>query len=241
MDSSGEERLHLELELLTSMYPDTLQFNEKSRELTFSSTQEATDKMVLRLDPTYPLEGRPQILSARSRDGRDIREAIKSTISRLCREMTTQEDTNPGEILDAVLAEFVEIIQANETDGNTYKGETAIEAVEASKTVVIWLHHLLATSKRKLALHPSSNATQIQGLTKPGYPGVLVFSGTKSAVDEHVNELKTQNWQAFAIRYEEAERWHFNEGIQEVETMAGAVQLIEEGRREVFLKVIGVK
>ncbi|EXJ90514.1 hypothetical protein A1O1_03617 [Capronia coronata CBS 617.96] len=93
------------------------------------------------------------------------------------------------------------------------------------KTVIIWLHHLLALSKRKLAVTPttttttisttgttmssssssspsSSNSISISGLTKPGYPGIMVFSGPKDLVDAHVRELRGLNWQAFQVRYD---------------------------------------
>ncbi|KAH7039841.1 uncharacterized protein B0I36DRAFT_357227 [Microdochium trichocladiopsis] len=100
------------------------------------------------------------------------------------------------------------------------------------KTVVIWLHHLLNTNKRKLALHPtlslsraqpshsklsinhnttttmpptsssSSSSSTITGLTKPGYPGILVYSGPSELVAAHVAELRAQRWQAFQVRYD---------------------------------------
>lgn len=92
-------------------------------------------------------------------------------------------------------------------------------ASQQGKTVVVWLHHLLATSKRKLALHPAvttsgpspSSATNpdtpsssISGITKPGYPGILVFAGPSELVDAHVRSLKALNWQAFQVRYDSA-------------------------------------
>ncbi|KAG9776345.1 hypothetical protein KCU88_g4896, partial [Aureobasidium melanogenum] len=86
-----------------------------------------------------------------------------------------------------------------------------------TKTVIIWLHHLLALSKRKLAVTPSttahthtttgtlsssSSASGISGLTKPGYPGIMIFSGPRDLVDAHVAQLKGLNWQAFQVRYD---------------------------------------
>ncbi|EHY52963.1 hypothetical protein HRR83_006204 [Exophiala dermatitidis] len=82
-----------------------------------------------------------------------------------------------------------------------------------TKTVIIWLHHLLALSKRKLAVNPtvqtgppslslSSSASGISGLTKPGYPGIMIFSGPRDLVDAHVAQLKRLNWQAFQVRYD---------------------------------------
>ncbi|KAL2396967.1 hypothetical protein ABEF93_005331 [Exophiala dermatitidis] len=85
-----------------------------------------------------------------------------------------------------------------------------------TKTVIIWLHHLLALSKRKLAVNPtvqtgppssssSSSASGISGLTKPGYPGIMIFSGPRDLVDAHVAQLKGLNWQAFQVRYDSGE------------------------------------
>lgn len=99
-----------------------------------------------------------------------------------------------------------------DTSGN---GTPELKLSPPSKTVIIWLHHLLATSKRKLALSPSvvnsnsnSNTTTtatISGMTKPGYPGVFIFSGPRDLVDSHVKELKSLNWQAFSKRYDSDE------------------------------------
>ncbi|KAL2429953.1 hypothetical protein ABEF95_013460 [Exophiala dermatitidis] len=89
-----------------------------------------------------------------------------------------------------------------------------------TKTVIIWLHHLLALSKRKLAVTPSttahthtttgtlsssSSSSGISGLTKPGYPGIMIFSGPRDLVDAHVAQLKGLNWQAFQVRYDSDE------------------------------------
>lgn len=239
MDESAEERLDLELGLLKSMYPDALKFDEKAHELSFSSSTESTDKLVLRLGSTYPAHGTPEVISARDKNGRDLREEIKMLTQDVCRSSGDME--SPGEVLDAVLAAYLERLDVSAAAEVSREGVAVQEAVETPKTIIIWLHHLLATGKRKLAIHPSVASDKIRGLTKPGYPGVLVFSGSKSAVDAHVHELKSQNWQAFAVRYEEDEEWEFAEGIREVETMGEAAQAVEESKREIFLKVIGVK
>jgi hypothetical protein len=224
------------------MYPDTLFFDAKAREMSFSVDQQSNDKLVLRLGPSYPTRGAPEIISARNATGTDLRQQMKKLVHEAC--ASTGDPDNPGEVLDAVILEYMGIAGPGETDdheGVVSPAKPASEQQDTPKTVIIWLHHLLATGKRKLAIHPSLSAGKIRGLTKPGYPGVLVFSGGKSAVDDHVLELKNQNWQAFAVRYEEDEVWNFPEGIREVETMAEAVQCVEESRRELFLKVIGVK
>ena len=122
--------------------------------------------------------------------------------------------------------------------------------------MVIWLHHLLNTNKRKLALGPSREAASVSGLTRPGYPGVMVFSGPRDAVDSHVAELPAQRWQAFQVRYDSSEEdgngddasWGFEHGAgggggtREVESlgeMAMGISRVEH--REMFLRVMGLK
>jgi hypothetical protein len=76
---------------------------------------------------------------------------------------------------------------------------------DAKQTTIVWLHHLLNTNKRKLALSPTDHA--VSGISKPGYSGVLIFSGPASGVKGHVNVLKQQNWTAFQIMYEDESEW----------------------------------
>jgi hypothetical protein len=118
-----------------------------------------------------------------------------------------------------------------------------------SKTVIVWLHHLLNTNKRKLALSPPPSATPVSGCTKPGYPGILIYSGPASAVLEHINTLKAQNWQAFQVRYEEEELWTFSHGhgVKEMESMSDIVKSVGiedhvgKKQKEEFLKAVGIK
>lgn len=91
--------------------------------------------------------------------------------------------------------------------------------------------------------------------SRPGYPGVMIFSGPTSAVIGHVTNLKAENWQAFQVRYEEEELWEFahGTGIKEMETMAEVVKSIEltdakagavekgAKQKSEFLKAVGIK
>lgn len=82
----------------------------------------------------------------------------------------------------------------------------------------------------------------------------MIFSGPLSAVTEHVNTLKAENWQAFQVRYEEDELWEFahGKGVKEMETMAEVVKGVElsntktgeergKKQKEDFLKAVGIK
>ncbi|PRP79763.1 RWD domain containing 2B, partial [Planoprotostelium fungivorum] len=68
--------------------------------------------------------------------------------------------------------------------------------------VVIWSHHLLATSKRKDILEWSEEL-DLCTISKPGYPGVIVVEGLEDMVKEFVSRIKSLNWQALSVRHEE--------------------------------------
>ncbi|GAA5899178.1 hypothetical protein JCM5296_000358 [Sporobolomyces johnsonii] len=70
------------------------------------------------------------------------------------------------------------------------------------KTTLIWSHHLLATSKRKDIVAWSTELT-LFGISKPGYPGVIVVEGAKEQVDEFVWRIKQLQWKALQIRCEQ--------------------------------------
>jgi hypothetical protein len=240
MSKPDDSRLVTELELFEAMYPGQVTFDQKGRDLKFL---EESALLHLRIPESYPEEGLPGVLSASDASKTDLRNCMKDAIGRL--------GLAPGEeALDAIIACFQSMIaetdhskdspQADPNRSNKYTPDSP----EPSKTVIIWLHHLLALGKRKLAVSPSR---PLSGITKPGYPGIMVFSGAASAVDDHVHTLKAQNWQAFQVRYEEAVAWEFaRPGVEEVETMAEVAKHIEVGlhgaeRKEEFLRAAGIK
>lgn len=70
------------------------------------------------------------------------------------------------------------------------------------KCTLIWSHHLLATSKRKDIVSWSSELN-LYGISKPGYPGVIVIEGSEENVDEFVWRIKQLQWKALQIRCEQ--------------------------------------
>ena len=254
-ENAAADRLEAELALLEAMYPEALSFSPKAREVKYVHAN-PSGLLVLRLPDLYPeAGGLPETITATGPQREDLRSAAKEAIAGLC--LTTGE-----EVLDAIILNFQELLGAL---ASTYPGtEGQVDGTGAgageenrSRTVVIWLHHLLNTNKRKLALNPSISGPQpISGLTKPGYPGILVFSGPKTSVDAHVAELRAQRWQAFQVRYDSEDRtsggdapkesdcWSFEHGtgIREVESMSELVQGLSDPRqREVFLDAVGVR
>ncbi|KAI1288532.1 hypothetical protein F5Y03DRAFT_88484 [Xylaria venustula] len=251
MATEAAERFDAELDLLLAMYPESLSFSPKARELKYvhlddESSAKSPAVLTLRLADTYPLAGFPEVISATGHDKEDLRSATKAVFSSI-------ESPAGEEVLDALLLVFRDLISSRESshqNATVQRSEFSGTDTPANRTVIIWLHHLLNTNKRKLALNPSLGGMNISGVTKPGHPGVLVFSGEKSAVDSHVLELRNQKWQAFQIRYDTdnegvpSEIWQFTHGtgICEVGSMSDVAQsIVDPQLKEVFLGSIGVK
>ncbi|KAI0406444.1 hypothetical protein F4802DRAFT_557594 [Xylaria palmicola] len=252
--AEAAERLEAELDLLLAMYPESLSFSPKARELKYSQGDDEPGArrpavLLLRLPDNYPLEGFPEVISATGHDREDLRSAAKAAFG-------SAGATAGEEVLDTLLLAFNDLVSSREGPHQSRavqtprQPESAGANALANRTVIIWLHHLLNTNKRKLALNPSTDGSNIVGLTKPGYPGVLLFSGERGAVASHVSELRNQRWQAFQIRYDtddsgaQSDIWLFahGAGIREVESMSDATRAIEDPQqREVFLASIGVK
>jgi hypothetical protein len=237
MSDPYTSRLTIELELVAAMYPEQVHYEARSRDFKYT---EQSALLHLRLPETYPECGLPDVIEAHDAFKNDIRDRVKAAIHALGL-------TEGEEALDAIMAAFQSIIEESHTiESHLHTDTSSSNAVShkaksmPNKTVIIWLHHLLALSKRKLALSPSPS---VSGITKPGYPGVMIFSGPATAVTEHVNILKAENWQAFQVRYEGEERWEFVHGetVKELETMSEVVAAIGARRKEEFLEAVGIK
>lgn len=237
-----KERLHIEIELLESMYPNNISFRPQDNDVTFTSPGPTTTNATLRINlaSTYPTSSLPTIISATDHERRDI----KGTIVEKTKDLEVGE-----EIIDAYIEAFncaltdisdqTSLHQSGEQVFST-TSTSAVAPVAEYKTVIVWLHHLLNTSKRQQVLAPDYS---ISGVSKPGYPGILVFSGAASEVDEHVKELKGLNWQAFQVRHEVDQLWQFVHGVGviEVEGMGDVVKEIGDERKELFMDVMRMR
>ena len=105
--------------------------------------------------------------------------------------------------------------------------------------ILIWFHHLLSTAKRKAILAFQS----VRGISKPGYPGILVLQGSRNVLDVTVADLKVMRWQAMQVRGEiEGHEKYLDEGIREVETVAEVVEEMESlGLRDWCLSALRMK
>ncbi|KAF2793254.1 hypothetical protein K505DRAFT_362140 [Melanomma pulvis-pyrius CBS 109.77] len=248
MSQPDGSRLAMELELLEAMYPGQISYDPKSRDFKFA---DQSALLHLRLPELYPEMGLPDVISACGGSRTDLRDRTKAAMQAL-------RLADGEEALDAVIACYQGIVdEANSTtdshspkgtakDRNSAVARSEVEREsERGKTVVIWLHHLLALSKRKLAL---AAAPSVSGITKPGYPGIMVFAGNAGAVLDHVRRLKAENWQAFQMRYEADECWEFvhGGGVSEVESMSEVVAALDFGEhgarhKTEFLQAVGIK
>jgi len=227
-----DERLENEIALLQAMYPDHVSYSTKNRELTYKESTEAS--FTLRLPAEYLTSSLPTVLSSTIAK-RDTRQLLKSRVEEL---------SSGEEVLDSIIATFEELVADHGLEAaSTPERSSSSEATttkEKKATIVVWLHHLLNTNKRKQALSP---AASVSGITKPGYPGVLIYSGPGDAVHEHVNELKGLNWAAFQVRLESDDEWLFahGKGVKEVEGLGDVVKEVGEGRKGDFMEAMRMK
>jgi hypothetical protein len=230
-----EDALNDEIALLQCMYPDEVTFDQKTSQFIFKRTNASLE---LRISNDYPSKSLPDLIAATGPRKRDLRAEVRQLIH-------VQQVGEP--CLDAIITDFIDTFSSLTTKDDGKQPGPALHAEEqGNKTVIIWLHHLLATSKRKQALSPEgSDASLVRGVTKPGYPGVMIFSGPAAAVEGHVQALKRLRWQAFHVRHETIDAWSFvhGEGIIEVETMAEVVAELEGNgeQKNLFMEVMKIR
>ena len=69
------------------------------------------------------------------------------------------------------------------------------------KRALLWMHHLKSPKKRKLIVEWAAELG-LGGVSKPGFPGILVVEGSAADVDEYIRRLKRLRWQAIAVKGE---------------------------------------
>lgn len=141
------------------------------------------------------------------------------------------------EVLDVLINAFVEHLpeltaEGSESEAESLSSTTASKPASGKtkgkgkgrgppriKRVVIWSHHLLATSKRRDILAWSKELA-LAGYSRPGYPGAVFAEGEEDQIDEFVRRLKQLRWQALQVRAEDVGEQRLcgpGEGVQEVE------------------------
>ena len=75
----------------------------------------------------------------------------------------------------------------------------------------IYSHHIIASSKRS-AVCQTANELGLSGLSKIGWPGVIVFEGDEEACKEAVRFLSSLRWKQFVVRGEEVLKIKYEDG-----------------------------
>lgn len=108
------------------------------------------------------------------------------------------------------------------------------------KRILIWTHHLLALSKRKDIIQWSSEL-HLNGISKPGYPGIIIVEGDGLEVDEFITRIKGLNWQAITVRHEETDTLRRLDGFHEVSDMSDVSKRMEgAGLRDMFMTAMKI-
>ncbi|ORX93388.1 DUF1115-domain-containing protein [Basidiobolus meristosporus CBS 931.73] len=121
---------------------------------------------------------------------------------------------------------------------------------------LLWMHHIKNPNKRKDIVNWGEEL-QLNGFSKPGYPGIVVVEGLYENVEEYISRLKALRWQAIAVRYRESEfvddvnkldcyrRIRHAEGkvgVLEVENMSAISTVMREvGLEEMFLSALKIQ
>ncbi|KAL0259334.1 hypothetical protein SLS55_005070 [Diplodia seriata] len=204
--AENRERQLNEVTLLESMYPEELQIIKHPKGL------DDDLELEIRLDPahslsfvlspkTYPASSGPQVFLS---FGSDVSNDSRGQLRAHLRDIVDQQE--PGiECVDLIIGDFRQALD----DFNASAREKDVQRAgqhsgpDASQTqalrVVLWMHHLLATSKRR-AIVQLSRELGLGGFSKPGYPGSVFVEGEATSVRTFVDELKSMRWQAIQER-----------------------------------------
>jgi hypothetical protein len=164
-------------------------------------------------------------------------------------ELVEEQETGV-EMLDLIVTLFVEYLPElteNNQRADQHKGgdDTQQRHTAKIKRVVIWSHHLLATSKRK-DIQAWSKELSLSGYSRPGHPGSIFVEGDEDQVDEFVRRLKQLRWQALQVRGEETADKRIcgpGDGVLEVEGLgeiAEALKKIDADTADLFLQAMKI-
>jgi len=154
------------------------------------------------------------------------------------------------EMLDLIVTLFTEYLpeltESNQDANQPKQGNSAQQQLTAKiKRVVIWSHHLLATSKRK-DIQAWSKELSLSGYSRPGHPGSIFVEGDEDQVDEFIRRLKQLRWQALQVRGEETADKRIcgpGDGVLEVEGLgeiAEALKKIDADTADLFLQAMKI-
>ncbi|KEQ73931.1 DUF1115-domain-containing protein [Aureobasidium namibiae CBS 147.97] len=198
------------------------------------------------LPDTYPDIQKPHVyLSCGSDVDTSTRKRGRAKLAEL-----VDEQEAGVEMLDLVVTLFTEFLpeltESNQDADQPRQGNSAHQQHSAKiKRVVIWSHHLLATSKRK-DIQAWSKELSLSGYSRPGHPGSIFVEGDEDQVDEFIRRLKQLRWQALQVRGEETADKRIcgpGHGVLEVEGLgeiAEALKKIDADTADLFLQAMKI-
>ncbi|GAA5823390.1 hypothetical protein JCM3770_006849 [Rhodotorula araucariae] len=141
--------------------------------------------------------------------GREDQARLRRELDRVVDRVQDEGSSLPVFTVYAALQEYLSANPPSATGSSRARSaEAQAEAPPAPpvgpfqlKTTLLWSHHLLATSKRK-DIVAWSTELGLYGISKPGYPGVIIVEGLASNVDEFVHRIKQLQWKALQVRCE---------------------------------------
>ncbi|KAH7025590.1 hypothetical protein B0J12DRAFT_585010 [Macrophomina phaseolina] len=176
---------------------------------------------------SYPASSVPQVFAS---FGPNVSNGERKRLRARLRDIVGQQEAGI-ECVDLIISDFrqaLDDLHAAACHGAAQRHYDAPKEARQSEglRVVLWMHHLLATSKRR-AIVQLSKELGLGGFSKPGYPGSVYVEGEASAVRAFVDELKTMRWQAIQERASESvplASIALAPGIQEVQGLGNVAE-----------------
>lgn len=195
----------------------------------------ASYTLEITLPSDYPSVAKPNAyLSCAGHVDTTHRKSARAALARI-----VNEQEPDIEILDLIVTAFTQVLPTLEphkntgtSDSNSKDGQNDTKKMKhVIKRVVIWSHHLLATSKRR-DIQVWSRELHLSGFARPGYPGAVFAEGDEDQVDEFVTRLKQLRWQALQVRAEEKAGSRVcgtgEGGIEEVEGLGDIAEALKK-------------
>jgi hypothetical protein len=175
---------------------------------------------------SYPSKRNPIVAVSAPRLSESQRQSLQKELNSILDGLSSSTEERLLEIVEAFREQIPTASTISAIEATTLEPSVSSNPVPdiPAFVVLIWFHHLLSTTKRKAI----KSLDSLRGISKPGYPGILVLQGPKLALDEAITDLKSMRWQAIQVRGEIECVKLLQNGIHEVEKVAEVVAKMEE-------------
>ncbi|KAG8628766.1 hypothetical protein KVT40_002631 [Elsinoe batatas] len=212
---SDHERQLDELLLLQSMYPDEFEWRTPAGPDIDPATLEGQQfccsakikscTLEITLPISYPSEAKPQAyLHCHETTPTATRKEARAALDQILNDLDTG-----SECLDILIQDLTSKLDSLQPHAPItpppppdHTSTNPTQPSQSIKLLLLWSHHLLATSKRKDILS-WARELHLSGFSRPGYPGAIVIEGEDDNVDEFERRIKALRWQALQVRGEE--------------------------------------